>query len=141
MNSAVLCRVFFFFFFFFFKTRRCENVVVVPVAQDSMRLESFELDAAPPGISSARVLRSRRRADGSVMLELGLAAERLSSALTVTVRRNYHRGGGMNARNHPSLISHRYRHMCGAEGFTATMTSTRVAGLSHVVCARRVSVG
>jgi hypothetical protein len=51
---------------------------------ESVQLESFELDDAPPGIASARVLRSRRRADGSVMLELGLSAERLCSALAVT---------------------------------------------------------
>lgn len=55
-----------------------------PSALDTVRLERFDLDDAPPAVASARVLRSRRRADGSVMLELGLAVDRLSSALTVT---------------------------------------------------------
>ena len=58
-------------------------VANTPSILETMTLERFDLSDAPPGLASARVLRSRRRADGSVMLELGVAADELGSSLVV----------------------------------------------------------
>ena len=50
---------------------------------DAVRVADLSLGPASPVIGAVRVLRSRRRADGSVMLELGLEADALSIQATL----------------------------------------------------------
>jgi len=57
---------------------------------------------APRPCPPARVLRSRRRADGSVMLELGVVADRLCSALVITGRVA---GLGRDVRVRPTVLT------------------------------------